>query len=48
MKKITLLMSIIFLSSCSLLYNASKNSNDGDRKYSAQKSIKSANKKQTQ
>jgi len=44
MKKITLLMSIIFLSSCSLLYNASKNSNDGDRKYSAQKSIKSANK----
>ena len=45
MKKITLLMSIIFLSSCSLLYNASKNSNDGDRKYSAQKSIKSANKK---
>ena len=38
-------MSIIFLSSCSLLYNASKNSNDGDRKYSAQKSIKSANKK---
>ena len=45
MKKITLLISIIFLSSCSLLYNASKNSNDGDRKYSAQKSIKNANKK---
>ena len=44
MKKIILLLSIVFLSSCSLFYNASKNSIEGKKKYSAQKSIKSVNK----
>ena len=45
MKKIILLLSIFSLSSCSLLYNASKNADQNSKKYSAQKSIRSTNKK---
>ena len=44
MKKIILLLSIIFLNSCSLLYNASKSTKEENRRFSAQKSIRSANK----
>jgi len=44
MKKAILLLSIIFLNSCSLFYNASKNSNEGNRKFSAQKVIRTVNK----
>ena len=44
MKKIILLLSIIFLNSCSLLYNASKSNKEENRRFSAQKSIRSANK----
>lgn len=44
MKKIILLISIVFLNSCSLFYNASKNSNEAKKKYSPQKSIRNANK----
>lgn len=45
MKQIILLLSIFSLSSCSLLNNASKNAEDNNRKYSAQKSIRNTNKK---
>ena len=45
MKKIIILLSIFSLSSCSLLNNASTNYDENNRKYSAQKSIRSINKK---
>tara|TARA_B100000900_G_scaffold169869_1_gene144263 strand:+ start:520 stop:1278 length:759 start_codon:yes stop_codon:yes gene_type:complete len=45
MKKIIILLSIFSLSSCSLLNNASTNTEENNRKYSAQKSIRSINKK---
>ena len=44
MKKIILLISIVFLNSCSLFYNASKTSNEVKKKYSPQKSIRNINK----
>ena len=45
MKKIIILLSIFSLSSCSLLNNVSTNIDENNRKYSAQKSIRSINKK---
>ena len=45
MKKIILLLSIFSLSSCSLLHNASTNTDENNRKYSAQRSIRNTNKK---
>ena len=45
MKKIIILLSVFSLSSCSLLNNASTNTDENNRKYSAQKSIRSINKK---
>ena len=45
MKKIIILLSIFSLSSCSLLNNASTSTDKNNRKYSAQKSIRSINKK---
>ena len=45
MKKTIILLSIFSLSSCSLLNNASTNTDENNRKYSAQKSIRSINKK---
>ena len=43
MKKTILLLSFFILSSCSLLYNASKENNYSKRKYTAKKSIRNAN-----
>ena len=43
MKKTILLLSFFILSSCSLLYNASKENNDSKRKYTPKKSIRNAN-----
>ena len=44
MKKIILLISIVFLNSCSLFYNASNTYNEAKKKYSPQKSIRNVNK----
>ena len=43
MKKIILLLSIFSLSSCSFLYNTSKDNNERSRKFTAKKSIRIAN-----
>ena len=43
MKKIILLLSVFFLSSCSLFFNASKNNNVNNKKYTPKKSIRIAN-----
>ena len=43
MKKIILLLSIFSLSSCSLLYNTSKDNNESSRKFTPKKSIRIAN-----
>ena len=43
MKKIILLLSIFSLSSCSLLYNTSKDNNENSRKFTPKKSIRIAN-----
>ena len=43
MKKIILLLSVFFLSSCSLFYNASKKNNESARKFTPKKSIRNAN-----
>jgi len=43
MKKIILLLSVFFLSSCSLFYNASKKNNESTRKFTPKKSIRNAN-----
>ena len=43
MKKIILLLSILSLSSCSFLYNTSKENNESSRKFSPKKSIRIAN-----
>ncbi len=43
MKKTILLLSFFILSSCSLLYNASKENNDRKRKFTPKKSIRNAN-----
>ena len=44
MKKIILLLSVFSLSSCSFLYNTSKDNNESSRKFSPKKSILKANK----
>ena len=43
MKKIILLLSIFSLSSCSFLYNTSKDNNESSRKFTPKKSIRIAN-----
>jgi len=43
MKKMILLLSIFSLSSCSLLYNTSKDNNESSRKFTPKKSIRIAN-----
>ena len=43
MKKIILLLSIFSLSSCTLLYNTSKDNNESSRKFTPKKSIRIAN-----
>ena len=43
MKKIILLLSVFSLSSCSFLYNTSKDNNESSRKFSPKKSIRNAN-----
>ena len=43
MKKIILLLSVFSLSSCSFLYNTSKDNNESSRKFSPKKSILKAN-----
>ena len=43
MKKIILLLSIFSLSSCSLLYNTSKDNNESSKKFTPKKSIRIAN-----
>ena len=43
MKKIILLLSIFSLSSCSILYNTSKDNNESSRKFTPKKSIRIAN-----
>ena len=43
MKKIILLLSVFSLSSCSLLYNTSKDNNESSRKFTPKKSIRIAN-----
>ena len=43
MKKIILLLSVFSLSSCSFLYNTSKENNESSRKFSPKKSIRIAN-----
>ena len=43
MKKIILLLSVFFLSSCSLFYNASKKNIESTRKFTPKKSIRNAN-----
>ena len=43
MKKIILLLSIFSLSSCSFLYNTSKDNNESSRKFTPKKSIRNAN-----
>ena len=43
MKKIIFLLSFFILSSCSLLYNASKENNNSNRKFTPKKSIRNAN-----
>ena len=43
MKKIILLLSVLSLSSCSFLYNTSKENNESSRKFTPKKSIRIAN-----
>ena len=43
MKKIILLLSVLSLSSCSFLYNTSKDNNENSRKFTPKKSIRIAN-----